>query len=126
MPKDSFIDLGREMDCGPCSPKSDSQKGDKKKYYPTLYITGVEGVDLEPGEIEFRAKGRVVSISKRETEEDGEKCSCEIEVHSIDYPGAKPEDDSGDTSEKSLDKSLSDIESKKSPSDDDGESDEYD
>lgn len=106
-----FIDLGQES-TGCCVPES-SKKGEKKKYYPTLYISGVEGLDLQTGDIEFRAKGRVVSISRRESADDGEKCSCEIEVHSINYPGAVPEDDSEDSTESKLDSKLSEIEKKK-------------
>ncbi len=105
-----MIDLGKKMDSSCCSPASEGKKGESKLYYPSLYISGVEGLDLSTGEITFTAKGKVVSVSRRETEEDGEKYSCEIEVHSISAPGAKPEKGDSGTS---LEKSLEDISSKK-------------
>ncbi len=87
-----MIDLGREYDCCTpcCDAKSDSSM--KKKSYPTLYISGVKGLDLSTGEITFTAKGKVVSVSERETDRDGktsEEYSCEIEVHSMSTDAEK-------------------------------------
>lgn len=88
---DKMIDLGREYDCGPCCSDS-SPKGKKRISYPTLYLSGVKGLYLDTGEITFTAKGKVVSVSKRDKDGDpktpGEEYSCEIEVHSISAPGA--------------------------------------
>lgn len=110
MAKDSFIDLGREYE-SPCCPPSKSKVA--KVSYPCLYISGIEGLDLETGEITFTAKGKVVSVSRRNSESEGEHYSCEIEVHKISIPGARPED--------GLERSLKKIESSKMERNDDGD-----
>lgn len=106
-----MIDLGRESDCSPCCDVKESSSG-KKIYYPTLYISGVKGLDLSTGEITFTAKGKVVSVSERESNRDGkvsEEYSCEIEVHAISTDGAKG----------GLDSAMDKIASKKYVEDDD-------
>jgi hypothetical protein len=85
--KDSgFVNLGREYSsCEPCCAPSKSS-GKKSVSYPTLYISGCEGLDISTGEITFTAKGKVVMVSDRETNKDGktkQECSVEIEIHSI-------------------------------------------
>jgi len=116
--KDGMIDLGREYNpCGPCDSSSDGpSKGKKKISYPSLYITGVKGLDIDTGEITFTARGKVVSISKRDKgvypdadgDDDGDEYSCDIEVHAISIPGA-----SADDSEEGLGKALDKISKKK-------------
>lgn len=103
---DKFIDLGRTYEtCAPSDPKNKGSKVKEKISYPTLYISGVEGLDLGTGDVTFTAKGRVISVSKRDTEDKGEQSSVEIEVKSINFPGAKEED--------GLDKKLTEIEADK-------------
>lgn len=112
-----FIDLGREYDsCCKPAPCCDSSS-EKKKSYPTLYISGITGLDLSMGEITFTAKGKVVSVSRRERDGEGDQCSCEIEVHSISAPGAKPEE--SEEADSRLDKELTKIEKKKMEDGDD-------
>lgn len=119
----NFIDLGREYDSGPCCEPSLKQKGKKKISYPSLYISGIKGLDLDTGEITFTAKGKVVSVSKRDKDMDpstpGEEYSCEIEVHSISAPGA-----SKDKSEDGLDAAFTKIEKSKRPVDMEDEEDD--
>lgn len=91
MATSEFINLGREYDNGPCC-TSESKPGKKKISFPSLYISGVEGLKLGTGDITFTAKGRVVSVSERDTEDKGSQCSVEIEVKEISIPGAKEED----------------------------------
>lgn len=100
-----MINLGRKCDdcIAPISPPS---KKNNKVYYPTLYISGVKGLDLEVGEIEFHAKGRVVSVSERETMKDGqpsEDCSVEIEVQEMVPMGMKEMEDSASGLEDAMD-----------------------
>lgn len=92
---DKLVDLGREYDSGPCCvSEKQPKKGEKKKSYPTLYISGVKGLDLSTGEISGCFKGKVVSVSERSSTRDGkttEDYSCEIEFHglSVDDSEAK-------------------------------------
>lgn len=51
-------------------------------HYPTLWIRGVDGLDLSVGPITFTASGKVLSYTERETEK-GETCDYEIEIHSM-------------------------------------------
>lgn len=83
----------------------------EKIYYPTLYISGVKGLDLSVGDIEFHAKGRVISVSERETMKDGqprEDYSVEIEVREMVPMGMEEMEGEG------LDSALDSIASKKS------------
>lgn len=107
----AYVDLGQEYKVGgPCcapEPNGAMKKGEKRISYPTLYISGAKGLDLSTGEIEFRCKGRVVSVSERRDDGKDDRYSCEIEVHAI-----SPE--SGDGAEGGLDEALEKIESTKS------------
>jgi hypothetical protein len=83
----------------------------EKVYYPTLYISGVKGLDMSVGDIEFHAKGRVISVSERETMKDGqpsEDYSVEIEVREMVPMGMEEMEGEG------LDSALDSIASKKS------------
>lgn len=102
-----MIDLGRKDSC--CIPACcDSSGKDSKKervYYPTLYISGIKGLDLDLGKIKFTATGKVVSTTERKSEKGNqEEYSCEIEVQAIQI------DDFG----ASLDDAMDKISAKKS------------
>lgn len=100
-----MIDLGRKCDdcVVPISPPS---KKNSKVYYPTLYISGVKGLDLSVGPIEFHAKGKVVSVSERESMKDGqpsEDYSVEIEVQEMVPMGMSEMKDSASGLEDAID-----------------------
>lgn len=101
------INLGKKWNDSPVKPAGSS---DSKMSYPSLYLDGVKGLDLETGDIEFTAKGKVTSC----TERDDGTCSCTIEVHEMDCQGCE---------EEGLDEALKKIASKKMEmdSDEDGE-----
>jgi len=86
-------------------------KAPAKVSYPTLYLGDVPELgDLPEGVFTFTATGRVVSYT--ETNREGKKkCSCEIEVHSIE-PKSK-------VKSKGLAEALDDIEEGKGAEDDD-------
>ncbi len=76
------IDLGKTSGTG--SPEVKSPTDSKKPYYPSVYITDIDGADdLPTGEFEFHAKGKVVSKSTRESADGKKTTSIEIEVHKI-------------------------------------------
>ncbi len=85
-----------------------AEKTTKKKYYPTLYISGVEGLDLEVGDITFTASGKVTSCTETQREGGKTTYSCEIEVHGLDVEDNAESD--------GLDKAISKIAKKKSES----------
>lgn len=100
-----MINLGRKADTMDMAITT-SRKKSEKTYYPTLYISGVKGLDLGVGEIEFHAKGRVVSVSERETMKDGqpsEDYSVEIEVQEMVPMGMKEMEDSASGLEDAID-----------------------
>lgn len=100
-----MIDLGRK--CDTCEMTiSPSSKKTSKIYYPTLYISGVKGLDLSVGPIEFHAKGKVVSVSERETMKNGqpsEDYSVEIEVQEMVPMGMSEMKDSASGLEDAID-----------------------
>ena len=100
-----MIDLGRK--CDTCEMTiSPSSKKTSKIYYPTLYISGVKGLDLSVGPIEFHAKGKVVSVSERETMKNGqpsEDYSVEIEVQEMVPMGMSEMEDSASGLEDAID-----------------------
>lgn len=100
-----MIDLGRKCDTCEMTIAPSSKKGNKI-YYPTLYISGVKGLDLEVGDIEFHAKGRVVSVSERETMKNGqpsEEYAVEIEVQEMVPMGMSEMEDSASGLEDAMD-----------------------
>jgi len=100
-----MINLGRK--CDTCEMTiSPSSKKASKVYYPTLYISGVKGLDLGVGPIEFHAKGKVVSVSERETMKNGqasEDYSVEIEVQEMVPMGMSEMEDSASGLEDAID-----------------------
>jgi hypothetical protein len=111
MAKNDFVNLGREYSLNePCcaSPRDakSAKKAEKRISYPTIYISGVTGLDLPTGEITFTAKGRVVSITDRKADGKGSDFSCEIEVHSIKA-------ESGEGAEGGLEEAIEKIAKKK-------------
>jgi hypothetical protein len=105
-----MINLGRKADTMDMAITT-SRKKSAKMYYPTLYISGIKGLDLSVGDIEFHAKGKVVSVSERETMKDGqsrEDYSVEIEVREMVPMGMEEMEGEG------LDSALDSIASKKS------------
>jgi len=108
------IDLGKTQGEGPSAVKSTSDS--KKPYYPTLFISDIDGADdLPTGEFEFHANGKVVSKSTRESADGKKTTSIEIEVHKITPDGSsinKAKKDAVD----SLDETLGAMEKKKQES----------
>ena len=100
-----MIDLGRK--CDTCEMTiSPSSKKTSKIYYPTLYISGVKGLDLSVGPIEFHAKGKVVSVSERESMKNGqpsEDYSVEIEIQEMVPMGMSEMEDSASGLEDAID-----------------------
>jgi hypothetical protein len=92
-----MIDLGRK--CDTCEMTiSPSSKKTSKIYYPTLYISGVKGLDL--------SVGKVVSVSERETMKNGqpsEDYSVEIEVQEMVPMGMSEMEDSASGLEDAID-----------------------
>jgi hypothetical protein len=85
---------------------SPSSKKTSKIYYPTLYISGVKGLDLSVGPIEFHAKGKVVSVSERESMKNGqpsEDYSVEIEIQEMVPMGMSEMEDSASGLEDAID-----------------------
>lgn len=99
------INLGRK----PSEPSALSAKEpESKEYFPSIYLSesSKEVNGLPEGEFSFSGKGKVVSRTESTT--NGKtRYSCEIEIHEI-TPEGKAKD-----SDKSLDDSLTEIESKK-------------
>lgn len=81
--QDLNIDLGKTADegCIPCAPATVSEKGEPKKYYPSLYLDGLKDLDL-PKEGKLLITYRLKSETHRETE-DKESHSFEIEVREL-------------------------------------------
>lgn len=76
------IDLGKSPE-----PKNEVAKATKAPYYPTLYVSEVQGLDdLPTGEFTFTGKGKVLTKTEKQST-DGTSYSCEIEVHSISPQG---------------------------------------
>jgi hypothetical protein len=96
------------MDLGTSIEKTESPMGEAngkgKKYYPSIHISNVKGLeDLPDGEFEFTGKGRVVSMTHNKK---AGTCSCEIEVMDLEAGEVTEEADLED----SLDKALTDKE----------------
>jgi hypothetical protein len=103
--KQTKMDLGTSLE--KTSSPMGEESGKSKKYYPSIHISGVKGLeDLPDGEFEFTGKGRVVSMTHNKK---AGTCSCEIEVMDLEA-GDKAE--SADL-EDSLDKVLTDKEESK-------------
>jgi len=101
------IELGKTADMGdfPMPGKSDS-KGKKKKFYPSLYISDVEGLEDIPEEgcllIDFKRR----SINVRKNDAGKTTTSVELEVHTICMPDDyESEGDMDDVVEKMIKKS---------------------
>jgi len=107
-----MINLGRKAETMDMAITT-SRKKSEKMYYPTLYISGIKGLDLEVGDIEFHAKGRVVSVSERETMKNGEpseEYAVEIEVQEMVPMGMEEMEDSAS----GLEDAINSIAAKKS------------
>lgn len=79
-----MINLGKK--CETCEVPTQMKSEKNKVYYPTLYISGIKGLDLSVGDIEFHAKGKVISVSERESMRNGEPSedySVEIEIREM-------------------------------------------
>jgi hypothetical protein len=88
------VDLGKKMNETQPAMPMDAVKGtpEKKKYYPTVYISDIPGLEDLPEEgcILVDYKRRSITINKR----DGEAtCSVELELRTIcmpdDYDGSE-------------------------------------
>lgn len=74
------IDLGKPYDSTVPKPAETPKKA---KHYPTVYLSDVEGLDMDIGDVTFTVKGRVVSCTERKTSDGRESYSCELELHSL-------------------------------------------
>ena len=110
---EKMIDLGVSYENPPSPVKTSGSK--KRKSYPTLYISGVKGLEPEIGDVYGNFRGKVISVSSRNSESDGSTVSCEIEIHEISLNDEEREDGNG------LEKALDAIASEKI---EDGEEDE--
>lgn len=98
------LDLGytEKMPMSPCeagnATTASSDKCEEKTTYPTLYFRSKDKLSLPDGRFMFMAEGRVTSRTERSGDEDdpedGDNCSYEIEIYSMDAKGASPVDDS--------------------------------
>jgi hypothetical protein len=110
------IELGKTSEFGELAPNIKSEsKGKKKKYYPSLYISDVEGLEGIPEEgcvlIDFKRR----SINVRTTQDGKTTTSVELEVRTICMPDDyESEGDMDDVVDKLIKKSNS----KKSDEDD--------
>lgn len=77
-------DLGQEMSDAPCGVASEEKKD--KKYYPTLYFSHDEKIDL-PEEGSAVIHFRKVESAENTRDPDDPKYRCELEVHSIETKG---------------------------------------
>ncbi len=108
-----FIDLGAKSEpIGSLKPSKTP-----KVHYPSLYVSGIEGLDgVEDGD-EVTIKGTVTSCTS--TSRDGKTTySCEIEARELSPEDSTDSEDGGD----GLDSALSDIQKKKA--DQSGEEDD--
>lgn len=91
------IDLGKTMDDSQIAMPAGKKSDKGKKYFPTLYIDGVEGLSKLPDEgcalIKFK-------VRRDSTDRDSGKSSCELEVQSLCLP-KDAADDPGDETDNS-------------------------
>lgn len=85
------IDLGTKSPAGCCSPASDKDEGEEKTYYPSLYFTGDEKMDI-PDEGSAVITFRKVDSGENTRDPKEPLYRCEIEVHSIDVREGKKDD----------------------------------
>jgi hypothetical protein len=110
------IELGKTAEINELTPAFKSgSKGKKNKYYPTLYISDIEGLEGIPEEgcvlIDFKRR----SINVRTTQDGKTTTSVELEVRTICMPDDyESEGDMDDVVDKMMKKSNS----KKSEEDD--------
>ena len=92
----------------------------KGPYYPTLYVSGIDGnAEIPDGEFTFTGKAR--RISKTETERNGkETCSFELEVMEL-TPTSKGSKSKAKDAGDSLDEAFTEIESAKEDMTEEGE-----
>ena len=80
------MDLGQDMSSSLCSPCSGAEKS--KKYYPSLYVSGVKKLDL-PMKGKATIEYRIRSTTDRQDDNGNVSKSADIEVLSIDPTVAK-------------------------------------
>ena len=95
------IDLGKTPGeaCSPCMSTSET-KGKKKKpkpYYPSLYLSGIDGLEGIPkeGYALVMFKRRSITISQDQESEDP-RTSADLEIQSISFPEVTSEEATGD------------------------------
>lgn len=84
-------DLGQKQPNGPCSPAGDDDEGEEKVYYPSLYFSGDEKMDI-PDEGTAVITFRKIDSGENTRDPDDPKYRCEIEVKSIEVKGGKKGD----------------------------------
>lgn len=82
------IDLGQKNDSPMCCATDSPEKKDRV-YYPSLYFTHDEPVNL-PEEGTAVITFRRIESSENNRDPDDPKYRCEIEVHSIEVKGGEP------------------------------------
>lgn len=119
------LELGKSMDENEIHmPKDEPKKEKKKKYYPCLYLSDIDGLEDVPREghalIYFRKK----SASVREDEEGKVHASADLEIEDIHFQAKDEEDDSWDMEEEM--KSILDGKGKGAEDEESAESDDED
>lgn|SRR5574343_1046392 len=85
-------DLGKEsMSAGCCSAPALCDSG-KKVYYPSLYLSGTDKIDL-PDEGEAIITFRKVASGEDRREDEEPQYRCELEIRSIEPKGGMKKDD---------------------------------
>lgn len=93
------IELGKTMDSTIGQPVKPNNKDEKKKYYPCLYLSDIEGLEDIPKEghaiIYFRKKGSCV----REDEKGKVCASADLEIEDIHFQEKEESEDGEDMEE---------------------------
>lgn len=106
MAKDSFVDLGVNREKTEPSPQNDVSNS--KVYYPSVYISGNVGCDLEAGD-EVLISGVVTGCTK--TTRDGKTTySCDVECRGIKVSGLSSKKDGLDFALSEIEKERHDVE----------------
>lgn len=86
-------DLGKEsMSAGCCSAPAPCCDTGKKIYYPSLYLSGTEKIDL-PEEGEAVITFRKVSSGEERRDDEEPQYRCELEIRSIEPKGGSKKEE---------------------------------
>jgi len=102
MPK--MIDLGRKSNNGPIDVREEKEH----IFYPSVYISDLKGdvpvdADMMNKDLNVKAVVRITGLNKN-TNEDGERTSIDLEVRKIEFEGDSETNDLQDAIAEGLDK----------------------